>query len=239
LLELREYASEVDVEFVRKAIRAISRVAIKFDRAAEPAISVLLELIQTKVNYVVQEAVVVVKDVFRRYPGRYESIVSTLCENLETLDQPDAKASMIWILGEYADRIEGVEELLGNFLTNFHEENSQVRCVLITSIVKLFLKSPQKNQEMVTKILNLCTEEAEDPDLRDRGFVYWRLLSANPQVARAVVLAERPLISNQHDRLSNDVLDQLMENLGTLSAMYNQLPSTFGRYWCNVPCASS
>ena len=101
LMELKEYATEVDVEFVRKAVRAIGRCAIKLDRAAEKCIKVLLELIQTKVNYVVQEAIIVIKDIFRKYPNRYESIISTLCENLDTLDDPEAKASMIWIIGEY------------------------------------------------------------------------------------------------------------------------------------------
>lgn len=57
--------------------------------------STLLELIQTKVNYVVQEAIVVIKDIFRKYPNKYESIISTLCENLDTLDEPEARASMV------------------------------------------------------------------------------------------------------------------------------------------------
>ncbi len=50
-----------------------------------------LQLIQTKVNYVVQEAVVVIKDIFRRYPNRYESIIGVLCSSLDTLDEPEAK----------------------------------------------------------------------------------------------------------------------------------------------------
>ena len=69
------------------------------ERAAERCIGVLLELIQTKVNYVVQESVIVIKDIFRRYPNRYETIIATLCDNLDTLDEPLAKASMIWIIG--------------------------------------------------------------------------------------------------------------------------------------------
>ncbi len=69
----------------------------------------LLDLIQTKVNYVVQEAIIVIKDIFRKYPNRYESIIATLCANLESLDEPEAKASMIWIIGEYAERIENAD----------------------------------------------------------------------------------------------------------------------------------
>lgn len=70
LMELKEYATEVDIEFVRRAVRCIGRCAIKIEKAAERCINALLELIQTKVNYVVQEAVIVIKDIFRKYPNR-------------------------------------------------------------------------------------------------------------------------------------------------------------------------
>ena len=33
---------------------------------------------------------------------------------------------MIWILGEYCDRIDGVDEQLTPFVENFHDENVQV-----------------------------------------------------------------------------------------------------------------
>lgn len=38
LLELKDYAQEIDVAFVRKAISAIGRVAIKLERAADRCI---------------------------------------------------------------------------------------------------------------------------------------------------------------------------------------------------------
>ena len=47
----------------------------------ERCVSTLLDLIQTKAYYVVQEAVVIIKDIFRKYPNNYESIIATLCEN--------------------------------------------------------------------------------------------------------------------------------------------------------------
>lgn len=55
------YSSEVDVDFVRRSIKAIGQAAIKIDEAAERCVNVLLELINTRVSYVVQEAVVVMK----------------------------------------------------------------------------------------------------------------------------------------------------------------------------------
>ena len=158
LMELKEYATEVDVEFVRRSVRAIGRCAIKLERAAERCINVLLELIQTKVNYVVQEAVIVIKDIFRKFPNRYESIIGTLCENLDTLDEPEAKASMIWIIGEYAERIDNADELLESFLESFEDETPQVQLQMLTATVKLFLKRPAETQKMVQDVLTLATQ---------------------------------------------------------------------------------
>jgi hypothetical protein len=114
---------------VRRAVRSIGRLAIKIQPAADRCIAVLLQLVQTKVNYVVQEAIVVIKDIFRRYPNQYERIIAVLCENLDALDTAEAKAAMIWIIGQYADRIENSEELLEDFLASFLDEAVEVRVV--------------------------------------------------------------------------------------------------------------
>jgi len=47
---------------------------------------------------------------------------------LEELDEPEAKASLIWIIGEYAEKIDNADELLGTFLEAFKEESYPVSC---------------------------------------------------------------------------------------------------------------
>ncbi|CAI5470790.1 unnamed protein product [Closterium sp. Yama58-4] len=224
LLEFKEYATEVDVDFVRKAVRAIGRCAIKLEKAAERCINVLLDLIKIKVNYVVQEAIVVIKDIFRRYPNTYESIIATLCESLDNLDEPEAKASMIWIIGEYAERIDNADELLEGFLETFLEEPSQVQLQLLTAAT----------------VLNNATQETDNPDLRDRAYVYWRLLSTDPEAAKDIVLAEKPTISDEVSGLDPDLLAELLRNIATLSSVYQKPPSAFvSRLRSAVPASAA
>jgi len=187
----------------------------------------LLELIETKVNYVVQEASVVVKDIFRKYPSRYEQVLSALCESLEVLDEPEAKASMIWILGEYAERIDNVEELLDSFLANFHDEPTVVQMQLLTGIVKLFLKKPQTTQDMVSKVLKHATEECNNHDIRDRGYIYWRLLSTNPEATKHVVLGDKPSIRDDSQTLEKGILDKLISDLALMSSVYHKPAEEF------------
>ena len=229
LSELKEYASEVDVDFVRRAIRAIGQCAIKIDAAAERCVHVLLDLISTRVSYVVQEAIVVIKDIFRKYPHNYEGIIPTLCSNLEDLDEPEAKASLIWILGEYADKISNSEELLASFLDNFSDEPYPVQFQTLTAIVKLFLKKPEgQAQTVVQQVLEKATRECDSPDIRDRAFIYWRLLSSSDTNAgRSVILAQRPPISIPLTTVPPAVLDELISELSSLASAYHKPESTF------------
>merc|ERR1719464_1649444 len=229
LMEFKEYAQEVDIDFVRRAVRAIGRVAIKLDCAAEKCVAVLSDLVKTRVNYVVQESVIVIKDILRRYPRKYEKIIVTLCDNLESLNEPEAKASMVWIIGEYAERIVDAADRLEFFVDTFDEEGALVQLQLLTATVKLFLKKPDKAKTLVQRVLNLATESSDNPDLRDRGYVYWRLLSTDPTASRKVVLAERPVISAETFSLPQEYLTLLLENLSSLSSVYHRPPEEFVR----------
>ena len=211
---------EIDVHFVRKSVRAIGKLAIKIEPAAQDCIDSLLELVATKVSYIVQEATVVIKNIFRKYPNRYESIISILCENLDSLDEPEAKAAMIWVIGEYADRIENSDVLLDDFLYSFHDEPVEVQLSLLTATVKLFIQRPTKGQELVPKVLKWATEETDNPDLRDRGYMYWRMLSTDPELAKKVVMGNKPAITAESEKLDPATLEEMCLNVGTLATVY-------------------
>lgn len=222
LHELKEYATEVDIEFVRKSVRTIGRCAIKLEKAADRCISCLLELIALKVNYVVQEAVIVIRDIFRKYPNRYEMIIKDLFENLENLDEPEAKAAMIWILGEYADRIDDAQNQLAAFLEGLADESAVVQLQLLTGVVKLFLKKPEETENLISEVLKVCTETIPNPDIRDRAYMYWRMLSTDPEAAKQIVLGDKPNISDETCDIDSMLLDKFLEELGRLSSIYQK-----------------
>ncbi|KAL2036525.1 hypothetical protein N7G274_010755 [Stereocaulon virgatum] len=220
LTELREYATEIDVHFVRKSVRAIGKLAIKIEPASQLCIDSLLELVATKVTYIVQEATVVIRNIFRKYPNQYESIISVLCENLDSLDEPEAKSAMIWVIGEYADRIENSDVLLDDFLFSFHDEPLEVQLALLTATVKLFIQRPTKGQDLVPKVLKWATEETDSVDLRDRGYMYWRLLSTDATLAKQVVMGPKPPITAESEKLDPATLEEMCLNVGTLATVY-------------------
>lgn len=177
----------------------------------------------------------VAQDIFRKYPHRYEGIIPTLCASLEELDEPEAKASLVWILGEYADKIDNADELIGSFLDNYAEEPIQVQLQALTAVVKLFLQRPESAQGLVQRVLALATKTADSPDLRDRAYIQWRLLSSDTEAAKvshclspgpslfesdiaaqAVILAARPPITLPATSVPATLLEELIGELGCL-----------------------
>ncbi len=131
---------------------------------------------------------------------------------------------MIWIIGQYADRIENSADLLNTFLEPFLEEPADIQHALLTATVKLFIKRPAEGKDLIPKVLKWATEEIDNPDVRDRGFMYWRLLSTDPVAAKAIVMGGNPTISTEADNYEPHLLNTLLLNAGTLASIYHKPP---------------
>lgn len=223
LQELKEYSTEVDMEFVRKAIRCIGRCSLKLERATERCVNVLLDLVHTKVSYVVQETIIVVRDILRRYPGRYQMIIREIMECMSELDDSEAKAAFIWILGEHAEQIDSAFAQLSEFCSGFSDEPAAVQLQLLTASVKLFLKRPDQAESLISALLKTATEKCLNPDVRDRAYIYWRLLSTDPAATRELVLSEKPLVADVDESIPIQTLDKLIEQIGFISSVTHVL----------------
>ena len=228
LNELREYASDVDIKFVRRSVKLIGQCAIKLEKAAQRCVETLVELVKTQVSFVIQEAIIALKDIFRRYPNTFEGAMAIINENLRTLDDPEAKAALIWIIGEYSDRIEGAENQLIKFIDNLKEEPYIIQINILDSATKTFLKcQSEESYNILNQVFDFCTKECEDPDVRDRGYMYYRLMTIDPQIANKIIVNEKPRINEDVSGFDDNLLAILMDNLGTLSTIYEKPPESF------------
>jgi len=74
------------------------------------------------------------------------------------------------------------------------------------------------------------TESVDNPDLRDRAFIYWRLLSTDPMGAKAIVLSEKPLSDEGAlENIDPTFLHELLGNIGSLASIYHKPMAGFER----------
>lgn len=142
-------------------------------------------------------------------------------------------------MGEYAEKIDDAEKLIDRFADSFLEDPDKVKLQLLTSCVKLYLKKPDEGDDVIKRLLKLATEEADNPDLRDRAYIYWRMLSADPQQTKSVVLGEKPQIAeDSYNQYSEDLVDALITQISTLSSVYHKTPEEMAiLYKKTVPVA--
>ncbi len=85
------------------------------------------------------------------------------------------------------------------------------------------------NNNPSSSCLRLSLQDSDNPDLRDRGYIYWRLLSTDPVAAKEVVLAEKPLISEETDLIEPTLLEELICHLVLWPLCTTSLPVPLSR----------
>lgn len=225
LRELEEYATEVDVAMARKAIRAFGNLAVKISNAATECVNVLCDLTANGISYIVQESAIVIKNILRKYPGHFHFAIEELVKHYKVIDEPDAKAALIWIIGQYSAIIIDTPTILGELVLGFLDDPAEVQYAALTAVIKYYLQDPKQGEPLVIKVLQWATESVDNPDIRDRGFFYWRLISADqgPEFqkhTKEVVLNNNPVISADNDAIDPHVLEELELNIGTLASIY-------------------
>ena len=233
LEELKKYSAEEDVEFATRSIMAIGKIALSFESVAKACVDILVKLIQSKIQFKVQECIVVLANIFRRYPNQYESIISIMCQCfVDGIDDHRAKAAMAWVLGQYSENITNAGDLLDQlFLDSFLDEPTDVQLAIMTAIVKVYLTNPDDGKELVIKVLSLATTELDNPDVSDRAYMYLCLLTECPNRAVTVISTDPVPVTLKTDLNAQDLEPRLVEALfplmGTLSVLYSMFPQEF------------
>lgn len=114
-----------------------------------------------------------------------------------------------------------------DFAENFKEESKNVQLAILNASVKIYLKLEGEAEDLITQVLQQATDESDNPDLRNRGYIYWRMLSENPQEAKEIILCEKPAISEDSGHIEPQLLDKLIDNISMLSSVYYKPPENF------------
>ncbi|AET39868.1 Apl1p Ecym_5078 [Eremothecium cymbalariae DBVPG len=229
LNELKEYGTDIDIQMSRKAIRAIGNLAVKLESSVKECVNVLIELLGFGVEYIVQEIVSVIKNIMRKYPDDFAYIVPTLTEYIDSIKEPEPKSALVWIISEYSDMLTNFLDLFGEFVYTYKEQHLEVQYTILNCIVVYFVRHPsEESEKLCIHVLKCATEELDNPDLRDRAFIYWRLLTFARQQSKAglndetiieIIDGRLPLIV-LNNKLDPYIIEELELNIGTIASVY-------------------
>jgi AP-3 complex subunit beta len=102
LSELEHFSRSSDAELVRESVRAIGRCAQNDPKTSNRCLRLLLKQVSSPDGNLVAESLTVIRHLIQQDPGAHTKTVIRLAKGLDTATNPQARASIIWLVGEFA-----------------------------------------------------------------------------------------------------------------------------------------
>ncbi|XP_073007246.1 beta-adaptin-like protein A [Typha latifolia] len=220
--ELCEYAGNVDVPIARESIRAVGKIALQqYDVNA--IVDRLLQFLEMEKDYVTAETLVLVKDLLRKYPQWSHDCIAVVGNiSSKNVQEPKAKAALLWMLGEYSQDMLDAPYILESLTENWDDEHApEVRLHLLTAVMKCFFKRPPETQNALGAALAAGIADSNQ-DVHDRALFYYRLLQYDVSVAERVVNPPKQAVSVFADTQSSEIKDRIFDEFNSLSVVYQK-----------------
>ncbi|KAI1991439.1 AP-3 complex subunit beta [Ophidiomyces ophidiicola] len=102
LSELEHFSNGFDLALVRESVRAIGRCAESDPSVSDKCLQILLRQLSSAHDNLVSEALTVVRHLVQQNPASHTSTVVMLAKRLGITTSPEARATIIWLVGEFA-----------------------------------------------------------------------------------------------------------------------------------------
>lgn len=220
LNELEHFSRGSDKALVREAVRAIGRCAQTDSATAPRCLRLLLDQITSLDGTLAAESLTVIRHLIQQDPAAHVATVVRLAKNLDSATDPLARATIIWLVGEFSglngeDNI--AADVLRILLKDFASESELAKRQIILLGAKVYLHYINRQIEetqsgsdgepgtaaprlledddhavaKLWKYVLLLMRYDTSYDLRDRARLYKALLGV-PQLATLMLLAPKP-----------------------------------------------
>lgn len=142
LNELEHFSQGSDRDLVRESVRAIGRCTQSDTRTSARCLRLLLKQITSLDGNLVAESLTVIRHLIQQDPRSHTNTVVRLAKNLDTATNPQARASIIWLVGEFAG-INGENNIAADVLRilakGFADEAEPAKLQIILLAAKVYL----------------------------------------------------------------------------------------------------
>uniref|UniRef100_A0A7M4FHB6 AP-3 complex subunit beta n=1 Tax=Crocodylus porosus TaxID=8502 RepID=A0A7M4FHB6_CROPO len=222
LREFQTYVKSQDKQFAAATIQAIGRCATNISEVTDTCLNGLVCLLSNRDEIVVAESVVVIKKLLQTQPAHHSEIIKHMAKLLDGITVPVARASILWLIGEYCERVPRIApDVLRKMAKSFTNEDDLVKLQILNLGAKLYLTNSKQTKLLTQYVLNLGKYD-QSYDIRDRTRFIRQLIVPNEKsgalskYAKKIFLAQKPA-----PLLESPFKDRDHFQLGTLSHILN------------------
>ncbi|EEP80342.1 conserved hypothetical protein [Uncinocarpus reesii 1704] len=188
LSELEHFSNGFNTDLVRESVRAIGRCAESDTSASKKCLHILLRQLSSVDENLVSEALTVIRHLIQQEPASHENTVVMLAKRLDTIIGPEARATIIWLVGEFAGSDVGrniAPDILRVLAKGFADESEMAKQQILLLGAKVYLhhllhkanspeamQTPEENQHDG----NDANGSEEHPPQEDAITILWRYI---------------------------------------------------------------
>jgi AP-3 complex subunit beta len=150
LSELEHFTRTQSNELVRESVRAIGRCAQSDPRTTSRCLNLLLKQTSSPDGNLVAETLTVIRHLIQQDPASHTATVIKLAKNLDTMTNPEARASIIWLVGEFAG-VGGEDNIAPDVLRilaqAFADESEAAKLQIVLLAAKVYVHYLNRSQE--------------------------------------------------------------------------------------------
>lgn len=142
LHEIEHFSHSTDRDLVRESVRAIGRCAQSDNRTSAKCLKLLLNHVASLDSNLVAESLTVVRHLIQQDPQAHRTTVVRLAKNLDTMSNPHARATIIWLVGEFSgfdDENNIASDVLRILAKGFAEEAEPAKFQIVLLAAKVYL----------------------------------------------------------------------------------------------------
>ncbi|KAJ6078885.1 hypothetical protein N7467_008638 [Penicillium canescens] len=151
--ELEHFSKGTDPDLVRESVRAIGRCAQGDTSTSGMCLRILLSQISSLDGNLVSESLTVIRHLIQQDPASHKNTVLQLVKHLGSTTHPDARATIVWLVGEFAgvDPANNIApDVLRVLVKGFADETEMVKQQIVLLGAKVYLhhllQNPPKEQ---------------------------------------------------------------------------------------------
>ncbi|KAI0978295.1 hypothetical protein GJ496_008334 [Pomphorhynchus laevis] len=171
LSELQAVSISYRSDVVIFAIRAMGQLCCKFQVVNHSCQSFLLDLLHHSKDEVRSECIVILKGLIQQDPKQCEPVLSQFMNILNTLQNPDAIATILWLIGAFSDNVVsdvGVK-VLKDVILKWDKQALQVKYQALSLAAKLYSQDSCHFNTVLFKYALKLARFRGTHDLRDRA----------------------------------------------------------------------
>lgn len=142
LSELEHFTRSANLEIVQESVKAIGRCAQNDEAASQRCLRLLLNQVSSQDGNLVAESLTVIRHLIQQNPQAHVNTVIRLAKSLDTITNPEARASIIWLVGEFSGLPEEeniAPDVLRILAKSFVNESEAAKLQIVLLAAKVYL----------------------------------------------------------------------------------------------------